>query len=64
MIQTHDTEHETGDCELCGADRPRDPQRLIVTFQDRSDGTIQDERVFLCENCWGVARSRLRRRLK
>ena len=54
---TRQSEETTTDCDRCGGDRPYDAQRFMIAFQDRTDGTILDERLFLCSNCWETART-------
>lgn len=51
-IQANTTKTTARACERCGADRPAATGRFTIAFQDRTDGTIADERVFVCRNCW------------
>jgi hypothetical protein len=51
----------TTNCDRCGRDRPHDPQRLTITFSDRTDATLQDERLFVCKECWSMLRDSGRR---
>jgi len=63
MIKTvnHETADVTTSCERCGGDRPHDAQRLVVSLHDRTDSSIQDDRVFLCASCWRRTHSQIRR---
>jgi len=49
------------DCERCGRDRPRDPDRFTITVSDFSESTVAYERAFLCVDCWRYFRDQLRR---
>lgn len=60
-MSTHTTTDERTHCERCGEARPHDVERLTVTFHDRTNGTYQSERLFLCSDCWSHAREAARR---
>jgi len=57
------TDHgqNTDQCDRCGGERPADPDRLTITFDDRHDGTLAREEQLVCLDCWFAVRDIARR---
>lgn len=51
------------DCERCGRNRAPGRQRHTVTFEDRTDATIDFEKTRLCGECYEHVRGVVRRSL-